>query len=156
MHDLTESYEKCVYYKEPAIVPYKYFYAQKRSGNIKICNQLDKDLFSKNIENINLCKYLNNYDIYVASGTDNSLVALACGCFCIALKNDASEKLIKDKINGYIINSVDDLPVAIEWCKKNLKKIRENARLNARDIEQQYSYFVVADKYRNFYNSVKI
>ena len=156
VHDLTESYEKCVYYKEPAIVPYKYFYAQNRSGDIKICNQLDKDLFSKNIENKNLCKYLNNYDIYVTSGTDNLLEALVCGCFCIALKNDVSKKLIKDKINGYIINSVEDLPVAIEWCKKNLKKIRENARLNARDIEQQYSYFVVADKYRYFYNSVKI
>ena len=154
VHDLTESYEKCVYYKELAFVPYKYFYAKNRSGEITICNQKDEIFASENAEN--LCKYFNNYDIYVASTSDKILEALACGCFCIALKNEVSEKLIKDKINGYVINSEDDLPNALDWCRQNLKNVRENARLNARDIEQRYSYFVVADKYRNFYNSVKI
>lgn len=157
VHDLTETYEKTSRFKEPAYVPYHYFYARNRNGEFTAGS-------FKNIENYkeiniinstNLCKFFNENDVFISLDEKYILESLACGCFVIACKGSTAEKLIKHKINGFIIDNENELDTALLWCKTNLQKLRNNALKNAMIIEEEYSYYKIADTYKKFYNRNK-
>jgi len=101
-------------------------------------------IFTGRIERELVLKYMKSSDIFVLfsqyEGMPHTILeAMACGTPVIASNKCGNPEIIKDSINGFLVNSLDELKEKILFSlshPKDMEKIRQNAL----DTVKQYSW----------------
>jgi len=108
-----------------------------------------------------IIKYYNASDIFVLPSLEENLPntimeAMSCGTPCVAFKTGGIPDLIDHLENGYLaeFKSAKDLMNGIVRLLSDsefLTKLQVKARIK---VEEHYSYAIIADHYRDVYESV--
>jgi len=106
-----------------------------------------------------LLHILNGVDVFIPlfgkSMLPNVILEnMACQNVPIVLDYYGVDEIIRNKINGYVVNNIDELIEQIFVLKDNkkiLRKIGINARTN---VDKYFNPIIQANKFLNFYDSI--
>tara|TARA_B100000700_G_scaffold319884_1_gene416017 strand:+ start:89 stop:1270 length:1182 start_codon:yes stop_codon:yes gene_type:complete len=83
--------------------------------------------------------------------------AASCGTPSIGFKNTGVQEAIKHKETGYLAdyNNTEDLFNGVKWCFKEIKDKNNDLGIKARkNIEQNFSYEYISQKYLSLYENL--
>lgn len=100
--------------------------------------------------------YVGNSEDNIEEGTLGLLEAMACGIPVITTPAGEANDIIKDKVNGLLINFNDkeNLKFALETFYKMSKEEKEKMRVNAWNTVRQLSKQIMGRKYEKTYYSL--
>lgn len=178
LYDLLRGVCKNLFLLGKGYSPVKFYLAKERIGEMALCwvgNIKDpikgveeilipatKDKYSidlaNDIKHEDLCEFYNNHDIYVVTSKSEAdplplIESMACGCFPVANYVGIAPELIRHKENGYLVEqrTIEAYQEAFEWCKENLRYIREQGKKNAKEIFEIRRWEVMAQGYKAMY-----
>lgn len=97
------------------------------------------------------------FPTYHDEGCPNSVIeALASGLFVISTPIGAIDEIVKDGVNGLIIEPKAPriLANSIKWAVENRNEVRSKGEGNATHAEENFEQEVIVDKIRTIYNNL--
>ena len=121
-------------------------------------------IFTGKINNNEIPNYLQKSNFYISmpitEGVSASLFeAMACGCFPIVTDLSGNRHWIKQKVNGMLVDSGNELNLAenLEWAFEQNEFTKKAIYQNRKFVEENANYDInmkkIADSYHNLINS---
>jgi len=113
-----------------------------------------------NLSTDEMVDFYNSIDVIcissIAEGTPLPLIeAMACGCFPVCCDVGIVPEIIQNEKNGLIVKRTPDaFREALNWCATHLDFIREAGLKNATLMQNEKSWEISANKFRDILHSI--
>lgn len=126
-------------------------------GDGKLRKKLQKSdkkvVFTGNIKKEKVYEYMKNSDIFILPSVNETfgmvyLEAMACGCITVGIKNEGIDGILKDGVNGFLINPKSaDIEELINKIKSMSDESIKNLLKNCYNTAMQYKSKDCSSKY---------